>query len=55
MGRISAKRRFEQFRRSNESIANSNVPNPGKGFFRKAKFLSEEKPPYHSSPKGEER
>jgi hypothetical protein len=29
MGRISAKGRFEPFRRSKESVANSNVPNPG--------------------------
>lgn len=35
MGRISAKGRFEPFRRSKESVANSNMPNPGKEFFRR--------------------
>jgi hypothetical protein len=35
MGRISAKGRFEPFGRSKESVANSNVPNPGKEFFRR--------------------
>jgi len=35
MGRISAKGHFEPFRRSKESVANSNVPNPGKEFFRR--------------------